>query len=500
MRIAGFASYARGLLKANAPRAVALVLLLSVAAVLESVNLASLRDPEIWRHLRMGSWILENRNWPHSGLFSQAARSPWRDLSWGYDVLVVAAYRLVGLRAVPGLLMCFRVAFAAIPFLLAGGPRNFWSAVTLSAIAQVVLAGMGPDTICLSIIFFGIELLLLLEAQKSGNVRALYVLPVLFFLWSNLDIGFIYGITLYVLFLIALAVEQLGGGANWRGLQPPPTRISLGAAVLMGMASVATSFLNPYGYHAYADFLASQTSGVNEYLPGYASMTFHKPQDYALMLLAMAAFLRLGVKRVHDLFQISVLIACTALAFHAQRDNWLVALAAVALIGETMRQGSELQLESELPRWRNPTLTPVAACIAIVFLAFTLQVPREREVLLAKIAEQYPVRASDYIRQHQLPMPLFNLYAWGSFLTWYLPEYPVAIDSRRGLYPEEEEVGYFKAMKADLPYQAFPPMKLARTLLFDKIGVMGDALKDVAGFRVAYEDDISIVLLQERKE
>jgi len=157
-------------------------------------------------------------------------------------------------------------------------------------------------------------------------------------------------------------------------------------------------------------------------------------------------------------------------------------------------------VEEQRWQWRGQTLATAGVTIAVVFLAFALWVPRERDVLMTRIAENYPVRACDYIRQHQLPAPLFNPYGWGSFLTWYLPEYPVAIDGRRGLYPDEEEINYFKVMLAEVPYQSLPPMKLARTLLLDKEGVMGEALRGLPGFHVAYEDRISIVLLRGEKE
>lgn len=500
MRNGDSASDARRLLGGNASRIAALVLLLSIGAILESVNLSSLRNPEIWGHLRIGSWILESKSWPQAGLFSQAASVPWRDFSWGYDALTAIVYQIWGLRAVPACMMCFRVALAAITFFLAGGQRNFWSAVALSAVAQFVLGAMGPGAGCVSVVFFGMELLLLFDVRKSGNRRLLIPLPVLFFFWANLDIGFIYGVALYVLFLIALAFEKMIPIGNWQWMQKPDADISIRAAGLTGGVCAGATLLNPYGYHAYGVFFANQTNGVNSYLPGYTSMTFHQPQDYVLLLLTMTAFLWLGLRRARDLFQMAVLTGCAMLAFHAQRDNWLVTLAAVALIGEALLQGGEESLGQERQNWIRQTLTAVAVTIAVACLAFTLRVPREREVLLAKIAKHYPVRASDYIREHQLPVPLFNSYAWGSFLTWYLPEYPVAIDGRRGLYPEEDELDYFKAMKADIPYQAFPPMGLARTLLLDKTGIMGDALRGLPGFQVAYEDDISIVLLQEVKE
>lgn len=494
------ASDARGLFGESVLRAVAFVLLFSGAAIWESASLHSLVNPEIWGHLKLGSWILQNRSWPEFGLFSQADRTPWHDLNWGYDLLVALAYRLLGLRAVPALLMFFRLALAGITFFLAGGWRNFWSAVALSAIAQYVLAGVGPDAVCVSVILFGIELFLLLDTRNSGNLRRLYFLPVLFFLWANLDIGFMYGIALYILFLFALAFEQLGRAGNWRWLQKPDAVIPLGSIGIVGIACILASLLNPAGYYAYSDFFAFQTSAVNGYLPGYAAMTFHQPQDYVLMLFAMTAFLFFGIRRSRDLFQFGLLIGCSALAFHSQRDNWLLALAAVACIGHTIPQRSAASSPQQTQIWKRQTLISVAASLALVSLTFAIRVPRQREALLAKIATRYPIRASDFIRQHQLPEPLFNSYAWGGFLTWYLPEYPVAIDSRRGLYPEQEEIDYFKAMKADIPYQAFPPMRLARTLLFEKPGVMGEALRDLPGFQVAYEDEISIVLLQQQKE
>jgi len=43
-------------------------------------------------------------------------------------------------------------------------------------------------------------------------------------------------------------------------------------------------------------------------------------------------------------------------------------------------------------------------------------------------------------------------------------------------------------------------MSQARTLLLDRDGPMGEALRSLAGFHVAYEDGISIVLLQDQKE
>jgi len=480
---------------------ISIVLLFSLGAILESTRLHSLREPEIWGHLQAGIWILKNRSWPQVGLFSQAGNLPWMDFCWGYEVVTAIAYKALGLRALPALLMCFRLALAGITFLLAGGQRGkFWSAATLSVVAQYVLFELGPGAIDASVILFGTELLLLLEWGRSGDSRLLFVLPVLFLLWANLDLAFVYGIGLYGLFLAVLGVERMAVAAKWSWVERPMAEIRLKTALLTGGACVVASMMTPYAYRGYAAFLATQSSAVNRYLPSYAAMSFHQPPDYALLLLTMAAFLWLGVRRTRDLFQLAVLIGCATLAFHAQGEKWLVTLASVAVIGEAISERAGKAVEAtnlQRDRW---TLATAGVTIAVVVLAFALWVPRQSDALMAKIAEKFPVRACDTIRQRQLPAPLFNSYGWGSFLTWYLPEYPVAIDGRRGLYPEEEETDYFKVMKVEAPYQSLPSMRQARTLLLDKESVVGEGLKEAPGFRVAYEDNISIVLVHELKE
>ena len=479
-----------------------MALVFSVAAVVETARLSSLRDPDIWLHLGAGSWILEHGAWPVNGLFSQSANLPWRDFNWGYDVAAALAYRALGLRAVPALLMVFRMILAAVVFFVAGGMRtNFWVSVLLSAVAQCVLSSMGPVAAGASAVLFGVELFLLTESRRSGSSWRLFLLPLLFLFWANLDIGFVYGIGLYALYLVVLIVEKMGQVAKANWIETVPPGIPIGTAASAGAACLVATLLSPYGYHAYPSFFAIEASPANRYLPGHTAMSFHQPNDYLLLLLTMTAFLSLGVRRSRDPFLLSTLMACAALSFHAQGENWIVTLAAAATIGSALPRRAESSSQQQVKdfRWRGPSLA-AAIAVLVVALAFAFRVPRERDHLLARIAETFPVHACDQIREHQLPRPLFNSYAWGSFLTWYLPEYPVAIDGRRGLYPDQEETDYFKVMIAEIPYQSFPPMQRAHTLLLDKQGVMGEALRGLPGFHVAYEDSISIVLLQEKKE
>lgn len=468
----------------KAVRIPALILLFTIAATLEAVHCDSLANvsanSDIWWHLSSGLWILHNHALPHSGLFSQLSGLPWIASSWAYDLKLAIFYKLFGLASIPVFLMFFKAALAVLLFLLAGGRRgNFWSAVALSALAQYILAGVQPTPAYCSILLFGVELLLLVESRRRGDWRLLFWIPPLVLVWANLHVQFAYGIALLALFLAATAAAaKLSNRPD-----QTPGRVSTIAALSLG-----ATFITPYIYHPWGVFFATTLSPANSYLPDFQAPGFRQPQDYLLLLLAMGAFLALGLRRSRDFFQISLLMVCAALSFYSQRDIWLVTLAAVAVIGNV--QTSEKTSRSR----SNPALAAAIISIGILMIAAVTCIPHHHEALMTKVARNYPVTASNYIREHHLPQPMFNAFEWGGFLTWYLPEYPVAIDGRTDLYGGDFVIEYSKVMNAETRYTDFPALANARTILLPRHAIMAEALSSVPAFKVAYTDDVAVVL------
>jgi len=502
MRMGNSASGVRDRPGRIAFQAAALVSLFAIGAVLESLRLTSLHDSEIWRHLRVGNWILANGSWPRAGLFSQVSNREWRDFSWGYDLLSASAYSVLGLLALPLLRMGFEVMLAVSTFILAGGRRHFWNALAFSAVAQYLMGSMGPGAAWCSVALFGIELVLLQEIRSTGNVRLMYALPAMFLLWANLDVGFVFGLVTYVLFLLAFLIEAHGQHANWQWTQKPSEKLSIGTATIVGLGSVMASLINPYGIYTYPEFFSNQADAISVNLPGHAAMGFHRPQDYVLLLLTMTAFLVLGLRRSLRIFPLCLLTGCTVLAFRSESNGWLAALACLTVIGE--RTPDDEREKASVPltfHWDWKALgAATALSLVIAGLVLSASVPRRAEGLVARISDRFPVQACNFIRQHDLPQPIFNSLAWGGFLIWYLPEYPVAIDGRRGLYSEQEESDYSTVMKGEMPFKEFAPIAKAQTLLLEKGNVMGEVLRDLPGFQVAYEDSLAIVFLRHRKE
>lgn len=478
-------------------RMAALLLLFMMAAWYESAHLSALADPDVWWHLSSGNWILQNHAVPHYGLFSQYSNLPWTDSSWLFDVLLAFAFNLMGLRALPVLLMACKVAIAVVTFVLARGSRlNFWPAVFLAAAAQYAMPALPPEPVVCSIVLFAIELNLLFGARRTGNVRPLFWLPLLFILWVNLDVGLMFGLLLLLLFSVVACGEEISRRSR-AGLstgQSPAVPPAIAAMVLA--ASFIAAFVSLYFFHSFSA-ASEELWRLVPYVQSLHAISFRRPQDYVLLLLAMAACFSLGRRRSRDMFQIILMIVCLALAFTRQRDIWVLALASVAVIADGLPMGIVIAERANIERAWKQTKLATAGLLLIAFIAAVIsRVPSSHETLLSKVGETFPVRAGDYIRANRLPPPIFNAYDWGGFLTWYLPEYPVSIDSRATLYGDEINQRYFKVTTAEIPLDADPSFANARTILLRKDSPMAVALSAVPQFRVAYQDDVAMVLLQ----
>jgi len=470
---------------------------LFVAACIAQVNrLPALASPDIWRHLSVGNWILENHTVPHRILFSQSADLPWVDSSWVFDALTASAVKFLGLRGLPFLGMACALAAAIVVFALARGARHgFWSGAVLTAIALYLLARLPLRSSLVSVVFFAVTLTLV--ARSAASSSRLYLLPPLFLLWANLDIQFVYGLAALVLWLMAQASTPIV--RHWTSASPA-SQIPLRKSLIVTAVSFAATLCNPYGYHLWGAALRSiSLFAADAYIPEMHALHFRQPQDYVLLLLVMTAFFAVGRRHARDLYSILLLTACSIVSFHLQRDAWLVTVAAVAVLSQSMDAAASTESPSIERRSRSWLLpASVIVGIVVVLAVFALKVPAGRQTLLAKVSGKFPVRAADYVRQHNLPEPLFNNYDWGSFLTWYLPEYPVAIDNRTDAYGEDLTLAYFKLTTGQVPLQQDAALNRAATILLEADSEMGKALATLPGYRQVYLDDQAMVLVRER--
>jgi hypothetical protein len=479
-------------------RAVALTFVLVAGAAHEATHVSALLNANVWMHLRSGLWMLQSRSVPHSGLFSQYGSLPWVDSSWASEALFASAYKLFGLRALPLMLMLIKVGLALLTFLLArAGKASFWSALCLSTVAQYVIPLSQSLPYDLSILLFGVVLLLLQRSREAGTVRGLYWLPALFAVWANVHALFLGGLGLLALYLISTWLEGLLTKPTEGWLESQTRHAPKPVLLVFGSCLLATC-LNPYGYRIFSAAYRSLYSDVAfQYFAEMRAMTFRHTQDYALMLLVMAAYLALGRRRSLRIFELLVLTAGTLVAFRIQRESWMAVLPAITVLSGGFGFNSR-RIEANIKvRWERPL---VAGLVTAVLAIAALRLPHA-DGLMSLASQSFPVRACDFIRDNHLPQPIFNEHSWGSFLTWYLPEYPEAIDSRIELYGDEITESYFRVIAGGVRLDSNASLAEARTLILQKQSGMVTALTTLPAltsqYRLAYSDDVAAVFVRQ---
>ncbi len=482
----------------------ALVVLLVTASVIESTQLKSLGNATSWLQLQAGHWIVAHRAVPHSGILSQSRDLPWTDPNWGLQLSLGAFSWLVGVRALPVTVMILQMLFALATFILAGGRRgSFWLAILISMCAQIAVPNSSLPTVLCSATFFSVELFLLLRSRASRQPKLLWWIPLLILVWVNLDWRFVLGVTAFCLFC------GMSGTETWLQSRMPnsdskqtPGKLGL-VAGLTGIASLAS----PNFYHSYVTAWQNLfgTSLVMNSL-AKASLTFREPQHYLLMALAMCAFLLLGRRRGVDFFQLLLLTASVSLGFFLGDEGWIIAVASVAVIGESV--GREDAQGEPAARISVTAFGFAVGMTAIILLIAAVRIPSSPEVLLDGMAGRLPVRASDFVRKNHLPGPIYNELEWGGFLSWYLPEYPAAIDDRYELYGELRTGTYYAVTKGLVKSTLDPTLIGSNTIVLsisdgivrnpemfpNREEIFGATFP---GFHEVYRDDQAVVLTRQ---
>ena len=172
----------------------------------------------------------------------------------------------------------------------------------------------------------------------------------------------------------------------------------------MAACSFLATLLSPYGYHVYDAVIKNASPAA--YIAEQHAMNFRHPQHYVLLLLAMAAFLALGRRRSRDLFKITLMIASAMLRFACRAMPGFLLWPPSAVIGDAFSiEKSETEQESGGARLGKWETLATAGLLLVVGVAAAYRIPSSSEALLNKVAKNFPVRASDYIRENHLPAP-----------------------------------------------------------------------------------------------
>jgi hypothetical protein len=493
----GFVDQLRPLLRLRWLQLLTLASLLVAVGVIAFNLKFSVLDLDIWWHLKVGDWIVQHKAVPHTGLFSwTAADRPWVAYSWGYEVLLSRAYAWFGLVGIGlyGTLLTLGVAYF-IYWMLRHLSGRFWTACILSVVTcSAFLFNLMPRPVFFSMMLFCVTLTLVLEANRTGRAQLLYWLPLIFLLWANLHIQFVYGLFAIGLLTAVTVTQQVAERIGWTPAWLQPAKLSATTLMAISGASFVATCLGPNAYHLYqAIFQYAQAKVPYRMIMELQPLNFRAGSHYVQLLLMAFAFFAVGRQRKVDAFKLALLAVAGVVAFRTMRDAWFICIPAAACIADTLAIESNRERQES---WKENV--GLATVVALGLLLFARSADFNTRGLDRAISGFLPVNAANYLRQHPAPGPLYNTLDWGGFLTWYMPNYPVAIDGRTDLYGDELEELFFNTSNGADTYPTDPYLNRAGVVIVQKNKNLATLLQSDPRFQLVYQDGLAVVFVRQQ--
>jgi hypothetical protein len=462
-----------------------LAVLFAVPALM-CAHAAIVNDPDIWWHLRTGEWMLTHHSVPRVDPYSGAlAGSMWLAYSWVFELAAVKLFQWLGLMGIVAYTSGMILAIAVALFHLLRRLQIDFTLVVLLTFGACYSMGRlySPRPWLFTVLFFVLEMDILMQARKTGRARELLWLPAIFALWANVHIQFIDG-----LLVLGLAwAETLA--AQW-GVTSASTRVRPKGMGLALACSLLATLANPFGWRIYqaAYELATQAGALNN-ISELQALPFRTMADFVVLLLAVGSAAALARQRRFLPFETALLCFAAVLSFRSQRDVWVMAVVGVMILASTIA-GSETAA-IRLPKL-GTTIALLAAGLAMPAGFRILQVNNAR--LANDLAKNMPVHAVEAVRAKGYAGPLYNDYNWGGYLIWAL-RMPVSIDGRAAFYGDQRLDRSMATWNAEPDWSSDAQLTSAGLVIGPAKAALTQMLRMDPRFQLVFEDQVAAVFI-----
>ncbi|NMB87677.1 MAG: hypothetical protein GYA17_04925, partial [Chloroflexi bacterium] len=346
----------------------------------------------------------------------------------------------------------------------------------------------------------------LLYLYREKGVDRLWLLPLLFCLWSNLHGGYALGF-LWLGFslagevanhLVGLRIEPL---LEWKQI----LRIGLWS----GLSLVAV-LINPNGLATWLiPFQTVDVRALQQFISEWASPDFHAIEQQPMLWMVCLLVMAMGLSRQRvSPARLFPVVGFAYLAFLARRNFGPFALVTAPELsrqlwhvlsnaGEEINiwlagrgQGLPAQLVQDLNRpplrgyrWVHRSIYTLLVLAAMgKVLAVTQPV-----MIQGALDRFYPLGAVQWLQNHPQTGRMLSEYNWGGYLIWRLPEEPVFVDGRTDLFGDEIIGQWMTLVQAGDGWQELLSTWNIRTVLVSPGRQIGPAL-EANGWRLLYSD------------
>lgn len=458
--------------------------------------------PDYWWHTLTGELITQNHGLVRSDLYTYTvAGTPWTDHEYGSQVLFYLLTRAGGLLAVSlffaaVVLVGFWVVLARIRATGGADPVVAGASLILGAAAGFFMWSAAPQMF--DFLFIAVELLLI-ERFLAGHTRMLWFLPLLVLVWANLHGGFLVGLLILVVLMVALAVQWALKGRD------AGERMLLGRTTLVTAGSVVASFITPWGPSLFVYVWRTLFSPEQPtFIAEWQSPDFHDIKMLGFLLMLVVLLVGFALRRPR-LFDALLVIAAAALALRSVRFTIVFAVVATPIVAWQWSTALWAVRDRLAPRLRGVTSRDVtfglgllAAVVAVAGVAAAGLTLRNQT---ASTRANFPVAAADWLAAHpDVGARVFNQYDWGGYLADRFYPDP---NRRVFIYGEAELMGdqlladYVDVNQVKSDWERVLDRYRVDYVVFATGKPLDAVLQQSSTWRLAYSDDVADIFVRQ---
>jgi hypothetical protein len=430
-------------------------------------------DHDTWWHLRVGQLVDVNQSIPVADPFSRMGQehpTQWVAYSWLYEWALYkthATFDSLGILWARTILAA--LSTAAVFALLPSRGWQILPAAILAGITMMPLMKERPWHI--TIIFTAITAGTIASVRGGSSVSRSRWLVLIFAIWANCHVQFVMG-----WIILALACVF-------------PGRAGRQSLVILTAGCVVATLCNPYFWRLHVVVLeyATQT-GPLRVVQELAPPDLSSPWLWSgLVLLVWSSFIAVR-RRPIDWFEVVLIVVALFFLLRMRRDVWFATVAS----GVVLRPIDSNTITS-LSRWAVASVVVAAFVVVRAINLAGLGPPHDTS---AANEHTYPVQAVAFVRERELPGPLFNSFDWGGYLIWALPTHPVSIDGRTNLYGSERVTRSMNTWTGKPGWDNDPELTSAKLVIAPSELPLTTLLRErPAEWQLAYENQSTVVFV-----
>jgi hypothetical protein len=484
-----------------------------------------LGDAGIGWHIRDGQQILQSHKIPRVDSFSATMEGKqWFAWEWLYDAGIAIVNDRAGWNGVVFLtvfVIATTFAYALRRALLAGA--------TLPIALLLLAFALGASSIhflsrphvfswLFSVIWFSI----LDAASANGDLRlcrSLYWLPALILLWANLHGGFLFGLILCAIYLVAGVISY------WTGTNPAAREKAgkwLRHLSVVTALSFLVSLINPHGVSLYTHiyhYLGDRF--LMDHIEEFQSPNFHGVAQKCFGLLLLITFVALAANRekMQTTHWMVILFAVYS-GLYASRNlpvsSLLIALVIAPLLSSEIAAAAEnggflapvrsifrslsgfsTRVTMMETRFRGH-VWPVIAVVLGLWICLHKGALGSHQMMNAQFNEsRFPTRAVRFVEEENIHEPIFAPDYWGGYLIYSLyPLSKVFVDDRHDLYGSRFFREYLTTIHVEPGWNVLLDRLQARWVLVPRESPLANILKETPAWKVVYQDKTAVLYHQ----